>query len=137
MAGNPYTEQGMRLRILDMLANRADVWNLGDVLPDITSVLRILLRARDVVMAANRAYIASAATADATRTTPPFQLQGSYRDPRLRSHTTHRKSCRHVQLATEWFLTTSFPERYAADGDITAEPAMKGSPPSHIGVGGR
>ncbi|GAA2866265.1 hypothetical protein GCM10010517_25720 [Streptosporangium fragile] len=32
MAGNPYTESGKRFRIPDMLANRADVWNLGDVL---------------------------------------------------------------------------------------------------------
>lgn len=32
MAGNPYTEQGKRFRVPDMLANRADVWNLGDVL---------------------------------------------------------------------------------------------------------
>ncbi|WP_406296583.1 DNA repair ATPase [Embleya sp. NBC_00888] len=32
MAGNPYTESGARFRIPDMLANRADVWNLGDVL---------------------------------------------------------------------------------------------------------
>ena len=32
MAGNPYTESGSRFRIPDMLANRADVWNLGEVL---------------------------------------------------------------------------------------------------------
>ncbi|GGU58320.1 DNA repair ATPase [Streptomyces lavendofoliae] len=32
MAGNPYTESGQRFRVPDMLANRADVWNLGDVL---------------------------------------------------------------------------------------------------------
>ena len=32
MAGNPYTESGERFRIPDMLANRADVYNLGDVL---------------------------------------------------------------------------------------------------------
>jgi hypothetical protein len=32
MAGNPYTEEGKRFRVPDMLANRADVWNLGDVL---------------------------------------------------------------------------------------------------------
>ncbi|MFJ9631461.1 DNA repair ATPase [Streptomyces sp. NPDC101175] len=32
MTGNPYTESGSRFRIPDMLANRADVWNLGDVL---------------------------------------------------------------------------------------------------------
>ncbi|MFF9342646.1 DNA repair ATPase [Streptomyces sp. NPDC014773] len=32
MAGNPYTESGHAFRVPDMLANRADVWNLGDVL---------------------------------------------------------------------------------------------------------
>ena len=32
MAGNPYTESGETFRIPDMLANRADVYNLGDVL---------------------------------------------------------------------------------------------------------
>ena len=32
MAGNPYTESGEAFRIPDMLANRADIYNLGDVL---------------------------------------------------------------------------------------------------------
>ncbi|MEU3605463.1 DNA repair ATPase [Streptomyces sp. NPDC035033] len=32
MAGNPSTESGHAFRVPDMLANRADVWNLGDVL---------------------------------------------------------------------------------------------------------
>jgi hypothetical protein len=140
MAGNPYTESGTRFQIPDMLANRADVWNLGDVLSgrdalfalsyienaltsnpvlaplstrdtgdiellvrladgdgtvradrlshpysqveldEVLSVLRKLVRARDVVLAVNRAYIASAAQADASRTEPPFRLQGSYRN---------------------------------------------------------
>ncbi|GGM02441.1 DNA repair ATPase [Micromonospora yangpuensis] len=140
MAGNPYTESGKRFRVPDMLANRADVWNLGDVLsgreeafalsyienaltantvlaplstrdrgdlellvrlargddsvrPDqlshpysgveleqIVSVLRKLLHVQRVVLTNNQAYIASAAQADASRTEPPFQLQGSYRN---------------------------------------------------------
>ncbi|MEE2039438.1 DNA repair ATPase [Nocardiopsis sp. CT-R113] len=140
MAGNPYTEQGKRFRIPDMLANRADVYNLGDVLSGkeelfslsyienaltsnptlaplstreredvyrfvrmaqgddsvgtdqlahpysavevdrIVSVLRKLLRVQEVVMANNRAYIASAAQSEDARTEPPFQLQGSYRN---------------------------------------------------------
>ncbi|WP_248959482.1 DNA repair ATPase [Sphaerisporangium perillae] len=140
MAGNPYTESGRRFRVPDMLANRADVWNLGEVLsgkdelfalsyienaltsnpvlaplsardggdvellvrlakgdqavrPDrlahpysateldqLTAVLRKLLRVQRVVLAVNQAYIASAAQADASRTEPPFQLQGSYRN---------------------------------------------------------
>ncbi|MFJ1694647.1 DNA repair ATPase [Streptomyces sp. NPDC088252] len=141
MAGNPYTESGARFRVPDMLANRADVWNLGEVLSGredvfalsfvenaltanpvlaplagrsredlarflrlasgtapavgadlfdhpyapaeverIVSVLRHLLTARDTVLAVNAAYIASAAQTDATRTEPPFRLQGSYRN---------------------------------------------------------
>jgi len=32
MAANPYTESGESFQIPDMLANRADTWNLGDVL---------------------------------------------------------------------------------------------------------
>jgi hypothetical protein len=140
MAGNPYTESGQRFRIPDMLANRADVWNLGDVLSgrddvfalsylenaltanpvlaplagrdrgdvellvrlargdtavradrlahpyqpveleQILSVLRKLLRVQQVVLANNRAYIASAAQSDDARTEPPFKLQGSYRN---------------------------------------------------------
>lgn len=31
MAGNPYTESGQKFRIPDMLANRADTYNLGDI----------------------------------------------------------------------------------------------------------
>ncbi|WP_304452315.1 DNA repair ATPase [Nocardiopsis sp. YSL2] len=140
MAGNPYTEQGQRFRIPDMLANRADVYNLGDVLSGkeelfalsyienaltsnptlsplssrdredvytfvrmargdesvgtdelkhpysateverILSVLRKLLRVQEVVLANNRAYIASAAQSEDARSEPPFQLQGSYRN---------------------------------------------------------
>ncbi|GHE63096.1 DNA repair ATPase [Streptomyces capitiformicae] len=140
MAGNPYTESGSRFRVPDMLANRADVWNLGDVLTGkedafalsfienaltanpvlaplagrdrtdldllirlaeddstaradrlthpyapaelehILAVLRHLLTARETVLAVNAAYIASASQSDTTRTEPPFQLQGSYRN---------------------------------------------------------
>jgi GNAT superfamily N-acetyltransferase len=140
MAGNPFTESGGRFRLPDMLANRADVWNLGDVLsgreelfalshienaltshpvlaplaardradtdllvriargdesatPDrlthpyapaeldqILAVLTRLLRVRRTTLAVNAAYIASAGQDDATRTEPPFRLQGSYRN---------------------------------------------------------
>lgn len=32
MAGNPYTESGIKFQVPDMLANRADVYNLGEVI---------------------------------------------------------------------------------------------------------
>lgn len=41
MAGNPYTEQGERFQIPDMLANRADIYNLGDIIGDSEAVFRL------------------------------------------------------------------------------------------------
>ncbi|HKK76201.1 MAG TPA: DNA repair ATPase [Saprospiraceae bacterium] len=139
MAGNPYTEQGTRFQIPDMLANRADIYNLGDIIGDAAgvfklsyienaltsnvtlqqlaaksqkdvyaiiqaaeqdnlegielegnhssgeldeyiSVMKKLLRVRDVILAVNQEYIRSAAMTDDYRTEPPFKLQGSYRN---------------------------------------------------------
>ncbi len=41
MAGNPYTESGEVFKIPDMLANRADIYNLGDVLGGMEDVFRL------------------------------------------------------------------------------------------------
>jgi hypothetical protein len=139
MAGNPYTESGEKFQIPDMLSNRADTYNLGDVVGDnsgafemsylencltsnttlgqlaarsrkdvyavikmasteakepvdlegnysveelneMVSVMRKLIRIRDVVLRVNEEYIRSAAQANEYRTEPAFKLQGSYRD---------------------------------------------------------
>jgi hypothetical protein len=139
MAGNPYTESGDKFQIPDMLSNRADIYNLGEIIGDsssafdlsyiensltsnsslnrlasrsqkdvyaivkivetgsqegvdfaaqfspeeiteMVSVMKKLLRVRDVVLKVNREYIRSAAQADEFRTEPPFKLQGSYRN---------------------------------------------------------
>ncbi|MHC4525701.1 MAG: ATP-binding protein, partial [Planctomycetota bacterium] len=34
MAGNPYTESGEKFKIPDMLSNRADIYNIGDIVGD-------------------------------------------------------------------------------------------------------
>jgi hypothetical protein len=41
MAGNPYTETGELFRIPDMLANRADIYNLGDVFSGMEEVFAL------------------------------------------------------------------------------------------------
>lgn len=41
MAGNPYTESGEKFKIPDMLANRADVYNLGDMLMEDEKAFKI------------------------------------------------------------------------------------------------
>lgn len=43
MAGNPYTETGEKFRIPDMLANRADIYNLGDVIGNTADLFELSL----------------------------------------------------------------------------------------------
>ncbi|TRZ43165.1 DNA repair ATPase [Robertkochia solimangrovi] len=43
MAGNPYTESGEKFRIPDMLANRADIYNLGDIIGDTADLFKLSL----------------------------------------------------------------------------------------------
>ena len=41
MAGNPYTESGEKFQIPDMLANRADTYNLGDVIGESADAFKL------------------------------------------------------------------------------------------------
>ena len=43
MAGNPYTESGEKFQIPDMLANRADIYNLGDIIGDTANLFELSL----------------------------------------------------------------------------------------------
>ncbi|QYJ69165.1 DNA repair ATPase [Flavobacterium litorale] len=43
MAGNPYTETGEKFAIPDMLANRADIYNLGDVIGSTSELFELSL----------------------------------------------------------------------------------------------
>lgn len=43
MAGNPYTESGEKFTIPDMLANRADIYNLGDIIGDTEDYFKLSL----------------------------------------------------------------------------------------------
>ena len=49
MAGNPYTESGEKFRIPDMLSNRADVYNLGDVIGDSEHLFKLSMLENAVV----------------------------------------------------------------------------------------
>ncbi|RYE59360.1 MAG: hypothetical protein EOP48_01110 [Sphingobacteriales bacterium] len=40
MAGNPYTESGEKFRIPNMLSNRADTYNLGDIIGETEDVFK-------------------------------------------------------------------------------------------------
>ena len=52
----------------------------AEELAEFVSVMKKLMRVRDVILAVNREYIRSAAMSDDYRTEPAFKLQGSYRN---------------------------------------------------------
>lgn len=49
MAGNPYTETGTRFQIPDMLANRSDIYNLGDIIGNTASLFKLSLLENSII----------------------------------------------------------------------------------------
>ena len=64
MAGNPYTESGEKFQIPDMLANRADVYNLGDVIGDSENLFRLSLLENAIIENPYLQKVASKSFAD-------------------------------------------------------------------------
>ena len=65
MAGNPYTEVGGKFQVPDMLANRADTYNLGDILGGHQEVFKDSYIENGLTSNATLARIASRSHADA------------------------------------------------------------------------
>ncbi len=64
MAGNPYTESGSKFKIPDMLTNRADVYNLGDVIGDTEHLFNLSLIENAAIENVHLEKIASKSFAD-------------------------------------------------------------------------
>ncbi|MCG8569356.1 MAG: DNA repair ATPase [Spirochaetes bacterium] len=59
MAGNPYTESGEKFQIPDMLTNRADVYNLGDILGGYEDFFKLSYLENSLTSNPNLAILAS------------------------------------------------------------------------------
>ncbi len=86
MAGNPYTEVGGKFQVPDMLANRADTYNLGDILGGHQEVFKDSYIENCLTSNATLARIAARSHADAlavlkvaqTGTREGVEFEGSY-----------------------------------------------------------
>ena len=86
MAGNPYTEVGGKFQVPDMLANRADTYNLGDILGGHQEVFKDSYIENSLTSNATLARIAARSHADAlavlkvaqTGTREGVEFEGSY-----------------------------------------------------------
>ena len=104
MAGNPYTEAGTKFQIPDMLANRADTYNLGDVLSGndelfARSYIENALGSNDVLapLAAARDDLSHLLGAAEGRQLVSDRLQGTYRGTELDDVVAVLRHLRHVQ----------------------------------------
>ena len=64
MAGNQYTESGEKFQIPDMLANRADVYNLGDVIGGSDNLFKLSLLENGIVENPHLQKVSSKSFAD-------------------------------------------------------------------------
>ena len=105
MAGNPYTESGERFTVPDMLANRADTYNLGDVLGGreelfALSYLENCLTANTVLAplaGRDRADVHTLLEAVAGRTISPDDLSHAYSAVELKEITDTLARLRRIQ----------------------------------------
>lgn len=64
MAGNPYTESGEKFQVPDMLANRADIYNLGDIIGDSAAAFKMSYLENAMTSNASLSKLASKSQAD-------------------------------------------------------------------------
>lgn len=76
MAGNPYTESGDKFQIPDMLANRADVYNLGDVIGNTENLFKLSLLENAIVENIHIQKIANKSFADFYKLVEYVELKG-------------------------------------------------------------
>jgi len=101
MAGNPYTESGEKFQIPDMLANRADVYNLGDVIGDSDYLFRLSLFENAIIENPFLQKVASKSFADFYQLVEQIEagsevapnLEGAYIQQDVDSFTAVVKSC--------------------------------------------
>ena len=86
MAGNPYTETGDKFQIPDMLANRADIYNLGDIIGDTEDVFKLSYLENALTSNATLAHLAGKSQQDvytllqlaATNNSENLNLEGNH-----------------------------------------------------------
>jgi hypothetical protein len=94
MAGNPYTESGAKFQIPDMLANRADIYNLGDIIGDSKKAFKLSYLENALTSNPTLAPLAVKARADLyamiegveTARVEEIQLEGNYSGEELNEY---------------------------------------------------
>jgi hypothetical protein len=131
MAGNPYTESGEKFQIPDMLANRADIYNLGDIIGDTAHLFELSLIENSVTSNPVLQDIANAHFEDlytfidrVESGNPDGELKGNYTNQEIQDITAVLTKVMHVR-DTVLKVNESYITSAAMDDDYRTEPAFK------------
>ncbi len=132
MAGNPYTETGGKFQIPDMLANRADTYNLGDILGDHAEAFQVSFVENCLTSNAVLSQLASKSQKDVyaalalaeSGNTEGVDFEGNYTPAELEEFT---KTLRHLLRVRDSIMRVNMEYiRSAAQEDAyRVEPAFK------------
>jgi len=128
MAGNPYTESGEKFQIPDMLANRADTYNLGDILEGKEDAFALSYLENALTSNAVLAPIASRSLDDVHRfvrmargeEVPSTELEGNYGAAEVQEATSVLKKLFRVQrvlgmVNAEYIRSASMEDAYRTE----------------------
>lgn len=132
MAGNPYTESGEKFQIPDMLANRADVYNLGDVIGGTEHLFRLSLIENAVVENPYLQKLSSRSFDDLyklisyieTENEDSLNLEGSYTNQEIDEFVSVLKKCIQVRDVV-LKVNKAYISSAATDNAYRTEPAFK------------
>lgn len=133
MAGNPYTESGNRFQIPDMLANRADIYNLGDIIGDTAATFKLSYLENALTSNPSLAKLAGQSMQDVytlieavetNRTDEKLALEGSYAGQEL---TEYKTVIRHLLLVRDVVLQVNqaYIQSAATEDTFRTEPGFK------------
>ena len=132
MAGNPFTESGEKFQIPDMLSNRADIYNLGDIIGNQGSVFELSYIENSLTSNSILRNLAGRDQQDlydlikmaANKSKDPINLQGNYSPEEIKEYTSILEKMLFVRdLILK--INKAYIESAAMDDQYRKEPPFK------------
>lgn len=132
MAGNPYTESGEKFKIPDMLANRSDVYNLGDVIGSTENLFKLSLLENSIAENTYLQKLSSRSFDDfyqlisyiETGNEELLNLEGNYSNQEIEEFISVLKKCMQVREVV-MKVNQNYIQSAAMDHAYRTEPAFK------------
>lgn len=130
MAGNPYTESGAKFQVPDMLANRADIYNLGDIIGNTKNLFELSLIENSLTSNTEMRQMRNTSMEDIYKLIERVQnnaevdLDGKYSNQELNDYTSVLEKIIKVRDAV-LKVNTTYIQSAAMEDEYRTEPSFK------------